>query len=107
MAPMPDEPTARPIDLPARLTISEITEWHQSILDTVATAPALAIEAGRVERIDTAGLQCLASLALSSRTRGQSVYWSSVSSEIMSGARRLGLVTALDLPAAEPTEENR
>lgn len=107
MAPTPDEPTARPIKLPARLTISEVTEWHQSILDTVASAPALAIEAGCVERIDTAGLQCLASLARSSRTRGQSLSWTSVSPEIVGGASRLGLVGALDLPAAEPTEENR
>lgn len=107
MAPTPHESTARPIELPARLTISEVADWHQSILETVAAAPALTLEAGSVERIDTAGLQCLASLARSSRTRGQSLSWRSVSPEIMSGAERLGLVGALDLPAEEPTEENR
>jgi anti-anti-sigma regulatory factor len=56
------------------------------------------IDAGAVERIDTAGLQLLLGLTARLRLMERRLVWSSVSPALRNGARQLGLDAVLGLP---------
>jgi anti-anti-sigma regulatory factor len=56
------------------------------------------VEAGAVERIDTAGLQLLLGFAARLRTMQRRLVWCTVSPALRQGAQRLGVAAALGLP---------
>lgn len=80
-------------------TLREAADLHFSMLAIRQEAAPLAIDAGAVERIDTAGLQLLASLARARVAAGGTLNWVAVSPELARCAARLGLEQTLALPA--------
>ena len=60
----------------------------------------LTLEAGAVEKVDTAGLQLLIAFARRIQLLERRLVWGSVSPALRSSARTLGLAAALGLPEA-------
>jgi hypothetical protein len=84
------------IELPAAMVIGDVAALHARLAPFAAGAVAL--RAGSVRRIDTAGLQLLAAFVAGR----EDVRWESVSSELAAAAHLLGMRAALRLPEASP-----
>lgn len=64
-------------------------------------APAMVIDCGGLNTIDTAGVQLLAATALAAARRGVVLTWRAVPSMLQAAAIVLGLAEHLGLPAAQ------
>ncbi len=80
-------------------TFREVADLHFLLLGADATVEPFRIDAGAVERIDTAGLQLLVSFARARSAAGGTMEWSATSEEFLRCAYRLGLSQLLSLPA--------
>lgn len=79
------------------LDISCARELHQELSKALGKALPVMIDAGRVERVDTAALQLFAAFWLQARLRKLPVQWSSPSEVLCRSARLLGLDQSLGL----------
>jgi anti-anti-sigma regulatory factor len=89
------------VALPVDCRIAEAPAL-KAVLQAALDTPAVTLEAGAVERIDTAALQLLAVFRREATVRGVAVTWSGAGGALRDGAARLGLVQTLELPAATP-----
>lgn len=106
MSSTPQECAAATITLPPRMAIGDIAQCQSEFREVLEQGKPIAIEADSVERIDTAGLQCLAVLVRCAAERQQAIFWSGVSPELNAAAARLGLAVALELPDCDQGAEN-
>ena len=91
-------PKAARIELEARITIVQAADIHRTLVQRLASGRPLVVDGTRVEEIDTAILQLLASLWLSSRERGIACTWHGASDALRRAARLIGLAELLQLP---------
>lgn len=84
--------------LPGQSGIAKAEEIHQKLDGMLLCAEPIVLDAGKVERVDTAVLQMLYSFVTSARAAGVRVSWGEVSTEFRAGARQLGLDKVLALP---------
>jgi anti-anti-sigma regulatory factor len=87
------------LTLDASCTLRETADLQFSLV--IANGDPLVIDAGAVERIDTAGLQLLVALVRRQQQTGRRLEWKAVSAELRLCGERLGLLGALDLPPAD------
>jgi anti-anti-sigma regulatory factor len=95
-------PAAARLVLAADCTLREAPALKAQLLATTASSRQVIIEAGAVERIDTAGLQLLVAFAQREAQAGRRLAWQSVSDELRGAGARLGLLDSLGLDAGGP-----
>jgi anti-anti-sigma regulatory factor len=92
------------IVLDERLSIVHVAALHRSLCETLAAGVPLTVDGSKVQDIDTAVLQLLASLWRSCRERGIGCAWQGASDALRHAARLIGLGEALHFPDARPVE---
>jgi anti-anti-sigma regulatory factor len=99
-APAPAAPAADRfyLTLDASCTLRETADLQFSLV--AANGNPLVVDAGAVQRIDTAGLQLLVAMARRQQAAGRRLEWKAVSPELRQCSSRLGLDGALGLSAA-------
>ncbi len=86
------------IQLDARMTIVQAASLHGSLLTHLAAGGPIAIDGTRVEEIDTAILQLLASLWRTAKERGFACSWAGVSDALRRTANLVGMTDLLHFP---------
>jgi anti-anti-sigma regulatory factor len=87
--------SAAPLTLPATCTLREAGELQQQLLKARPGVQGITLDGGDVRRIDTAGLQLLAALALREAEAGRPLQWQNISDDLRAAGTRAGLATAL------------
>ncbi len=87
--------------LDERLTIAQAAELHRSLCASFSSGAAIAMDGSRVEEIDTAVLQLLASLWRSCAQRGTACAWQGASAALRRAATLIGLAETLQFPSGE------
>lgn len=82
------------------MTIVQVADLHRSLVDHLASGKTLVIDGSRVEEIDTAVLQLLASLLRGCTERGIGCSWHGASEPLLRAARLIGLDRLLQFPDA-------
>jgi anti-anti-sigma regulatory factor len=90
------------VELNARLDIAQAAELHRALLAHLAKGGPVIVDGTRVEEIDTAMLQLLASLWRTSGERGIDCRWKGASGALRQTATLLGVAEVLNFPAREP-----
>ena len=88
---------AKPIDLPARLSIAQSAEWRRMLAACCEGQTPLLLDGSRVEEIDTAILQLLVSAWLNAAKRGVDCRWQGASEALRHSATLIGVAAALQL----------
>ena len=86
--------------LEPQCTLREAEAFKAALRAAEDSSGDFIVEAGAVERIDTAGLQLLLGLAARLQVMQRRLLWGAISPALRLGARRLGLERALGLPEA-------
>jgi anti-anti-sigma regulatory factor len=86
-----------PIELEARTTIVQAADLHRTLSARVAQGEGVVVDGTRVEEIDTAILQLLASLWCTCLTRGIACTWHGASDALCRTASLVGLAGVLQL----------
>ena len=94
-----------PIELEARTTIVQAADLHRTLLARVARGEGVVVDGTRVEEIDTAILQLLASLWHTCLTRGIACTWHGTSDALRRAASLVGLADLLQLPDGGPLRD--
>ena len=81
-------------------TVREAEAFKLALQAAEDSSGDLTVDAGVVERIDTAGLQLLLGFAARLRVMERRLVWGAVSPAVRQGAKQLGLDEALGLPEA-------
>ena len=89
-----------PIELPAKLSIAQSLELHRSLTTRLTGAEPLLLDGSRVEEIDTAILQLLASAWISGAVRGVQCRWQGASPALRDAAMLIGVSEVLQLDGA-------
>ncbi|MFC1684333.1 lipid asymmetry maintenance protein MlaB [Pseudomonadota bacterium] len=95
-----DATESNSFDLGESLTIMEVADIHQKLIELLDKGEAVALTANDVENIDGAGLQLLAAFVKDAGVRNLKVCWGEVSEMVREAAGEVGLVDALGLPEA-------
>ncbi|GFK95183.1 Chemotaxis protein CheA [Fundidesulfovibrio magnetotacticus] len=95
-------PQALRLELPARYGAPELEDLRQRLLDSLDDAPALELDAGRVEKPDAALLQLLCAARRSASARGKSLRLTGLSPEAAAHCARLGFAPGTRAAAALP-----
>jgi anti-anti-sigma regulatory factor len=90
------------VELDPRLDIAQAADLHRALLARLAKGGPVVVDGARVEEIDTAMLQLLASLWRTSRERGIECTWKGASGALRQTATLIGVAEVLNLPAGEP-----
>lgn len=77
------------------LDISTINTWHPVFIQWLESPSPISIDAAKVTRIDTAGMQALASLFLSAQRAGKTIILSNLSDVLKDGIQLLDLESLL------------
>ncbi len=80
------------------LDVSSARALYHTLNSVLATATPLALDAGRVERIDTAALQLLATFCHRARADGLRLRWHAASAAFRDAAALLGVDDTLGTP---------
>jgi ABC-type transporter Mla MlaB component len=88
-------PQPAPLQLDSRLTIAQAADLHRSLAARLADGGAVVLDGSRVEEIDTAMLQLLASLWRTARERGIPCAWQAASDALRHAATLIGVADAL------------
>jgi anti-anti-sigma regulatory factor len=87
----------KPIELPARLSITQSADWHRTLVSSCEGHAALVLDGSRVEEIDTAILQLLVSAWLGAAKRGVECRWQGASEALRHSATLIGVAATLQL----------
>jgi len=90
------------VDLDAELNIAQAADLHRTLLARLAKGGPVSVDGARVEQIDTAMLQLLASLWRTCGERGIACTWKGASAALRRTAALVGLTEVLNFPAGEP-----
>jgi len=85
------------ITLEASVDVSMAAELRGTLDMALGGEGPLTVDAGAVERVDTAGVQLLLALRQESARRGRPLQWRAASPALRETAARLGLANALGL----------
>jgi anti-anti-sigma regulatory factor len=83
------------IELPARLSIAHSQELQRTLVARLASGAVLLVDGSRVEEVDTAILQLLASAWRTGAQRGVERGWQGVSQALRDSARLIGIAEML------------
>jgi anti-anti-sigma regulatory factor len=84
-----------PLQLESRLTIAQAAGLHRSLAARLADGGPIVLDGSRVEEIDTAMLQLLASLWRTASERGIPCAWQAASDVLRHTATLIGIAEAL------------
>jgi len=88
------------IELPESLTIHHIeAEFGNLKIAFQSDASEIKISAGKVDAIDTSGLQALLSLIKTADKQEKTISWDSAPEVLTAGASKLGIAEKLHLPS--------
>lgn len=90
------------VRLVGRLGVSEAADTQRRLDAALAPQRPIALDAAKLNGVDTAGLQLLAAFYRAAHTRGLNPQWIETSAALREGARLLGLEALLNL---EPTRD--
>jgi anti-anti-sigma regulatory factor len=90
------------LKIAAVCTLREAAAFKAQLLEQLDAGGDVGIDAGAVDKIDTAGLQLLAAFARKLASEGRGLSWSATTAELHKAAAQVGLLEALQLPAEEP-----
>ena len=93
------------IELGSRVTIVQAVDLHRTLLSRLADGRPMVVDGSRVEEIDTAILQLLASLWRTSLARGILCTWDGASRELRRTAALVGVAGMLQFPDVEPARD--
>jgi anti-anti-sigma regulatory factor len=79
------------------MDISTTAELRAQLLTALESGQPVVLDAGRVERIDTAALQVLSAFFQDANSQQQTVQWKNPSQAISSSAELLGLSSLLEV----------
>jgi anti-anti-sigma regulatory factor len=82
-------------------TLREAAQFKGQLMARIGEAGDVDIDAGVVDKIDTACLQLLVAFARQLTAEGRKLSWSATTPELYRAALQVGLVDALQLPAVE------
>ena len=94
-----------PVELEARMTIVQAADLHRRLLACVAHGETVVVDGTRVEEIDTAVLQLLASLWRTCLARGIACTWRGVSDALRQTAALVGLAEMMHFPFVESARD--
>ena len=97
---------APPIALGARLSIAEAVDLHKMFTKRIAQGAPIVIDGGRVEEIDTAILQLLASVWMTGASQGIECRWQSASEALRRIAKLIGVAELLNLDSVKIVHEH-
>lgn len=83
------------IKLPAELTIVQVEEFKQTLLEIIENHDTLTIDDNDLERIDTIGLQLLLATVTYISSKSKTLHWHSQSHTIKESIKKLGLKDAI------------
>jgi len=86
-------------ECPENLDIASVSALHGVLCDWLNEHASLALDAGNVEKVDTAGIQLLCSLFVSAQKTPLKLTWQCVSTLIWDTAQRLDVTALLNLTA--------
>jgi anti-anti-sigma regulatory factor len=87
-----------PVELDGRMTIVQAAALHRTLLARVAQGETIVVDGMRVEEIDTAILQLLASLWRTCLARGIGCTWQGASESLRQTAALVGVAELLHFP---------
>ena len=93
------------IELDTRLTIVQAADLHRTLLARLADGRHIVVDGTRVEEIDTAILQLLASLWRTCLTRGIACTWHGASDALRQTATLVGVAEMLQFSDVRPAQE--
>jgi anti-anti-sigma regulatory factor len=94
-----------PVELDARMTIVQAADLHRRLLACVAHGEAIVVDGTRVEEIDTAVLQLLASLWRTCLARGIACTWRGASDALRQTAALVGVAEMMHFPLVESARD--
>jgi anti-anti-sigma regulatory factor len=97
---------AAPIELGARLSITEAVDLHKTFTERIAQGAPIVIDGGKVEEIDTAILQLLASVWMTGAKQGVECRWQTASEALRRIARLIGVAELLNLDSVKAVHEH-
>jgi anti-anti-sigma regulatory factor len=99
--------TKRPatVELDARMTIVQAAALHRTLLARVAQGETIVVDGTRVQEIDTAILQLLASLWRTCLARGIGCIWQGASEPLRQTAALVGVAKLLHFPDSEAAQD--
>jgi anti-anti-sigma regulatory factor len=98
-------PQPEPLHLESRLTIVQAAGLHRTLAARLADGGPIALDGTRVEEIDTAILQLLASLWRTARERGTPCTWRGTSEVLRRTAILIGVAEALHFADDDPVRD--
>jgi anti-anti-sigma regulatory factor len=96
----PSAEPSKPFELAPHLSVAQAADLHRDLKARVADGNGLILDGGRVEQIDTAVLQLLASTWQTCLRQGTPCSWQAVSENLRLSATLIGVGDALHLPHA-------
>jgi ABC-type transporter Mla MlaB component len=96
----PAAPSLAALVLAANCNVKDAAELKQSLCLHLDDAAPVALDVGKVERIDTSTMQLLCAFARDRAAHQRKVEWLGDAQIIREAARLLGVDTLLDLPPA-------
>jgi anti-anti-sigma regulatory factor len=90
----------RKIALGASCTIEDVALLRTELIDHLTANTPVIIDASRLERIDTAGVQLLAAFAIDCLERGTAFAWKQRPAVLEEAIRLLGLGALMESPGA-------
>ena len=97
----PAAPSQPSVALASNCNVKDAAELKQSLCHYVADSAPVAIEAGKVERVDTSTMQLLCAFVRDRAAQQRTVEWTGDTRVIRDAARLLGVESMLALPAAD------
>jgi anti-anti-sigma regulatory factor len=94
-----------PVELEARMTIVQAADLHRRLLACVAHGETVVVDGTRVEEIDTAILQLLASLWRTCLARGIACTWRGASDALRQTAALVGVAEMMHFPLVESARD--
>lgn len=85
------------LSLSESIDITCINRIYEELKYSLINSSSITIDAGNVNRIDTAGLQLLCSWYLETKKHGVNVYWQNTAGTFSDSARLLGVADILQI----------
>lgn len=97
--------TALKLDLDGELSIREISTLHARLMEARRSEGPVTLDGRHIVRVDTPGLQLLASFVTERARCGRQTWWTAASDVLRDGARLLGLESLLALDSLQTDSE--
>jgi ABC-type transporter Mla MlaB component len=88
----------------AECTVADASSLKSELAKLLDETEVVTLDIGSVQRIDTAGLQLIATFVRERETHGRQVQWQGNAPVLATAAKLLGLSTLLKLPFGEAVE---